>query len=135
MRDYETRQRRLLFDFFEKNGDKQFSIEELGALIAGVSQSAVYRNVNLMVKDGILRRFRQEGRRELLYQYIGRSVCNEHLHLKCSKCGLILHVDNESTNSLARQLRQNLQFELDKTATILFGDCEACKNESEAVRV
>jgi len=131
MRDYETRQRRLLQDFVEKNSDKHFTIEELGKMIAGVSVSALYRNVNQMVKDGTLRRFRQEGQRKLLYQYMGLSECSEHLHLKCSKCGMILHVDNASTNSFVRELRRNLQFELDKTATILFGDCAICKSKSE----
>ena len=131
MRDYETRQRKLLQDFVEKNSDKHFTIEELGKMIAGISVSALYRNVNQMVRGGTLRRFRQEGQRKLLYQYIGLGECSEHLHLKCSKCGMILHVDNDSTNSFVRELRQNLHFELDKTATILFGDCITCKSNSE----
>ena len=123
---YATEQRKALFSFFTKHPDRHFTIEEIADNICGISVSTTYRNVNKLVEDGIVRRFQKDGQRKFLYQYIGNSECNSHLHLKCNTCGRIFHLDNDAGTTLTSAIKNNYDFEVDKTTTILFGACSSC---------
>ena len=126
VREYETEQRRNLLLFFEKHPDNHFTVEELTQKLHGVSLSTVYRNVNQMVTEGSIRSFKKEGTRKLLYQYIGTKQCKEHLHLKCNKCGKIVHTDEKSAALVKELIKNGYDFEMDKSTTILFGSCASC---------
>ena len=120
MREYETEQRKCLRSFFIRHLDRHFTAEELANNIDGISVSTVYRNINQMVEEGIIRRVQKNGQRKFLYQYIGKNECSEHLHLKCNGCGRILHMNNKSAISVLDAVKSNFSFEVDKTATILY---------------
>lgn len=126
MRKYQTEQRRQLLDFFADHPDEQFTIEMLGEQVAGISISAVYRNINQMVAAEEVRRFQKEGSRKFLYQYIGHSTCAARLHLKCGSCGSILHMDEQSEKAVAEALNKNMHFRVDLGKTVLVGFCDAC---------
>lgn len=125
MREYKTKPRQLLYDFLEKNAHKQFTAEEIAANLKTVSLSSVYRNILQLVKDGCVKKFQQEEKSGFLYQFIG-TKCNTHLHLKCSGCGQILHMDEKRTIELEKAVESTLDFTLDKNNTILFGSCKEC---------
>lgn len=127
MREYRTRQRESLLDFLAQNRDRQFSVEEIAAAAGGISLSAVYRNINQLVAEDSVRRFQKEGSRKFRYQYMAGGGCEDCLHLKCEKCGGILHLDAESAELLERVLRKNQSFSLDRRRTVLFGCCASCE--------
>lgn len=127
MQRYHTQQRKLLLAFFAKQADKQFTIDDLERSVEGVSISAIYRNINQMVEDGIVRRFQKESGRKFLYQYIGGRACAQHLHLTCSGCGAILHMDQETSEMLIEAVSKSTDFKLDQSKTMLFGYCASCK--------
>lgn len=127
MKEYRTRQREGLIDFLRQNRDCQLSVEEIAQCTPGISLSAVYRNINQLVAEGAVRRFQKEGSRKFLYQYVGEGECTDCLHLKCEKCGSILHLDSESAAVLENVLQKNSCFMLDRSKSILFGSCETCK--------
>lgn len=127
MKKYRTAQRERLAGFFCSNPDKQFTIEELQDNLSGISLSSIYRNINDMVKEGTIKRFQKDNLRSSGYQYIGESACSEHLHLKCSRCGCIIHMDSTSSLQILTELKNKTGFELDKSTTILHGSCSDCK--------
>ena len=127
MKEYETKQRKQLTYFFEENPDRQFTVEELVDAIKGVSVSTLYRNVNQMTQEGIVRRFQKNENRKFFYQYIGGGECDGHLHLKCNKCGRILHADDEGARAIAAAVKSSFNFEVDQSATMMFGSCVLCK--------
>ena len=126
LQGYTTEQRKRLLSFFTKHLDNHFTVDALIKNIDGISPSAIYRNVNQMVDDGQLRRFQKEGQRKFLYQYIGDGECSEHIHLKCNKCDRILHITPELSAAFMSSVKNDYNFELDKSATILFGACSSC---------
>ncbi|MGI5898514.1 MAG: Fur family transcriptional regulator [Christensenellales bacterium] len=130
MKGYETEQRKRLFSFFMDHPDTHFTIEELSKNIEGISLSAIYRNVSKMIDDGKVRRFQKDGCRKFLYQYIAGGECASHLHLKCNGCGLILHMEQGAAQAIIAAARKSNRFEIDKTATILYGRCTSCKQGS-----
>ena len=126
---YHTKQRQLLSEFFQKNPCEPFRVEQIADLLADAGQpigkSSVYRNIHMMVEEGILQRDAIDGERTFAYQYIGGEGCAEHLHLKCSTCGLLLHMQNEKTGGIFHAA-EGAGFRIDMKKTILYGSCQAC---------
>ena len=127
LREYDTQQRKFLLAFLMEHADQHFTVEELADNISGISISTVYRNVNNLVGEGIIKRFQKKAQRKFLYQYIGGDTCSEHLHLKCNTCGRILHMDNESALLVLKAVKRSYDFEVDKASTVIFGACVSCK--------
>ncbi|MDD2217780.1 MAG: transcriptional repressor [Eubacteriales bacterium] len=136
MKKYKTKQRQQLTLFFENNYDKQFTISQLADNIEGIGTSSLYRNVNQLVSEGLVRRFQSEESRKFLYQYIGNSDCDQHFHLKCNKCGRIEHMDNNFSDLFIKIVKSGNNFDIDASRTILFGFCLSCKeNEAEDISI
>lgn len=127
MKKYQTKQREQLMLFFEKHCDRQYTIEQLADRIAGIGISSLYRNMNLLVEEGLVRRSRQDTGRKSLYQYIGNDHCVNHLHMKCNKCGRIMHMDDTLEKLFIEAVKSNTEFDIDANKTVLFGSCASCE--------
>lgn len=126
---YSTQQRKLLLAFFKENPDRYFSVEEIAERLCeekSISVSAIYRNVNSMVKDGNVRRFSVDGRRRAVYQYIG-DECSRHIHLKCDGCGRIFHMEAGAMEKILIETMDNNEFSIDVSRTTLYGSCKGCQ--------
>ena len=128
MPTYQTKQRRELLDYLSRHTDEPFTAKQLAeALIpAGISTSAVYRNLTALEKDGKLKRLVAETGRETLYRFTDQRACRDNLHLVCTRCGKTVHLGKESTEHLSRAIRTNNHFRLNEQETVLYGLCEAC---------
>ncbi|MEA4934533.1 MAG: transcriptional repressor [Lawsonibacter sp.] len=128
MKEYNTEQRVVLMTFFQENRGEQFSIDEIVARLprqARISRSAVYRNVDRMVQEGLLRKARLEESRKALYQWMDCRHC-ERIHLRCEKCGRIFHMKSETDEETLKSVLQNSGFQLDKQASTLPVICKNC---------
>lgn len=131
VKGYETGPRKRLLEFLKAHCDEQFSAAAIAERIsdaegAGISLSSVYRNIDKLVQEGSVRRFEGEDGKKSLYQYIG-GECSEHLHLKCTECGRIIHVDERTTEALLHTALDSSDFSIDEKKTLLFGVCGECK--------
>ena len=132
MKTYNTTQRQSIVDYLKSNPEGQYTIEQLAeALTSGneahkIGKSTVYRLINRMVEEGIVRRTVKGNSRQFLYQYAAVKGCSSHLHMKCRECGKILHMDDEQSKRLMELLHESRQFELDIKETLLLGKCENC---------
>ena len=61
------------------------------------------------------------------YQYNDTAVCSEHYHLKCIKCGGIIHLDCSFMINMEQHIEENHNFWVDNSKTIIYGICEKCK--------
>lgn len=129
MKNYMTAQRRLLLSYLESHRNIQYSVDELTAALSdeGISQSAIYRNIDKLAQDGVIRRFTDASGNRFLYQYVGGSECAFHLHLKCTGCGRIIHMDSETSEAVIKAALLKNGFRVDKKDTILLGLCRTCK--------
>lgn len=130
MKPYQTEQRRRLLEFFESNRDKQYSIDEISLALSEnsvISKSAVYRNVDKMVKEGLIQRLAGAGSRKFLYQYTAGAACAGYFHMQCVKCGCISHLDEATAEIMKAAISQSHEFILDGRKTILYGVCRKCK--------
>jgi Fur family ferric uptake transcriptional regulator len=72
-----------------------------------------------------VRRYNLEG--EACYQYIDESGgCREHFHLKCEKCGTLIHLECAVLNDTADHVRREHRFEINPFKTVFYGICKNC---------
>lgn len=129
---YQTAGKKWLLDFLQKNADTAFTIEEITARLDGEDapgKSTLYRLLPKLVEAGLVKQFAKENSRQFVYQAVGCAHHDDHLHLKCTDCGKILHLTHKDTHSLVHSILQNSAFAVDEKQTVLFGRCAACQKE------
>ena len=126
---YQTEQRKILIDFFNRNKDKMFSAEEISNKLkdSNISVSAVYRNLSALENSGKVRKTTKSGDRKAYYQFVDCDSCKGHLHMSCKKCGKTLHLNKNDESLLLNSALQNSNFEINTNETILYGICKNCK--------
>lgn len=128
MRVYNTHQRKKLIDFLQSNSSNAYTIEEIinGIGGEGISQSTAYRLMTKLVEDGLVHRSVKGNSRSFVYQYISDKKCEGHLHMKCTDCGKVYHLDSSITAHIQNDIKSNTSFEID-SHTVLLGKCNICK--------
>lgn len=128
MKVYNTHQRKALIDFLQSNSDKAFTIEEIVNCMNGneISQSTAYRLMTKLVEDGLVHRSVKGNSRSFVYQFINNEKCEGHLHMKCTDCGKVYHLDHDVTALIQNDIKKNTAFEID-SHTVLLGKCNTCK--------
>lgn len=134
MAEYETKQRRILLDYLNAHPDRGFSVEELyDGLVAENSadampgKSTIYRLIARLVSEGLVKRFAVGNGRMFAYQIVACDACDAHLHLKCTECGCLYHMDHAVSEQIMREVLSRSDFSLNEKETVLFGICKGCK--------
>lgn len=125
---YMTDQRRLLLDFLKEHSDRQYTVEDIACELCsqGISKSAVYRNIDALVKEGCVQKSALEGNRRFLYRYVEGQECCEHLHMKCLSCGKMFHLDCATSDVIVKLANSRGYFKVSEKMTVLYGMCNAC---------
>lgn len=128
MKTYNTHQRKALIDFLQSNSDKAFTIEEIVNNMSEneISQSTAYRLMTKLVEDGLVHRSVKGNSRSFVYQFISGEKCEGHLHIKCTDCGKVYHLDHDTSALIQNDIKKNTAFEID-SHTVLLGKCGTCK--------
>ena len=128
MKIYNTQQRKLLIDFLKSNSEKAFTIEEILENMQSdqLSKSTAYRLMTKLVEDNLVHRSVKGTSRSFVYQYISDEKCENHLHMKCTDCGKVYHLDSGVTSIIQSNIKSNTSFEID-SHTVLLGKCGECK--------
>ena len=130
---YKTRQKDSLLNFLSRHTDTPLSIDEICEGLSGEpdppGRSTVYRLVNRLVEDGDVMRFEQD--KKFLYQMPGGEECHHHLHLKCTGCGKLLHMNHEQSERIIEAIFGEEDFAVSETETTLFGVCRECRKKTE----
>ncbi len=124
---YNTEKRTKLIEFLSENSKNAYTAEQIckNILADERGKSTVYRIISKLVDDGLLHRISDAKTRRITYQYIGSRGCSEHLHLKCTGCGKLIHLDDTTSHILEKRIFKSEGFALDCGAMI-FGKCEGC---------
>ena len=126
---YSTEQRNILLTFLQTNPDTVFSAKQIAQSLAdkNISRSAVYRNLAQLESEQKIKRVVKNGSHEAYYQFYDTNACRNHIHLSCTKCGKIFHMEGNDADRLSQMLDGNEGFELNKSETVIYGLCKECK--------
>ena len=128
MEGYHTDQKDRLLDFLGRNTIRQLKMEEIVSALDGkVGKSTVYRLMRSLVEEGRVRRF--ELGRTIYYQYLSGAACDSHLHLKCTVCGELFHLNCDHLHEIAAHVQADHGFAIDPSRTVFYGVCGTCSGK------
>lgn len=122
---YKTKQRETILSFLRDNPEKCMTIDEI-ALRLNVGKTTVYRMLNTLNEAGDVRKYIAGRGDSATYQYIEKDECKNHLHLKCTECGKILHLDCDFNDMIENHFLNHHKFKIEASKTVIYGKCEAC---------
>ena len=133
---YSTKQKEILLDFFKQNPGVHLSagdvIEHMKKEGATIGQATIYRNLESLVNDGIIAKFKIDDDAPACFEYISP---DEHMgdeedcyHCKCQKCGKIIHVSCEDVKALQEHFMEEHGFRIDLKRTVFYGLCSDCSS-------
>ena len=119
-----TFQRMQLLENIEKHG--HMSVDAIYAEVMkthpSLSLATVYKNIILMVENGVLVEVPIEGQKSK-YEL----AKEDHIHLVCTECGGVEDRPHmQETDSLLHKLTEGEHFKLTKQQINLYGVCEKC---------
>ena len=128
---YKTGKKKMILELLSENPDRAFEIEEICEKIldGGRGKSTVYRLMGELLAEGSVRRLTEDGDRSYRYQYLA-GECHSHLHLCCSACGVLVHLDGEASHRV-KESATAAGFTLEDGA-VLKGECERCRRGGKA---
>ena len=124
---YNTESRQKILEFLKDNKENSFSAENifLALRVFGIGKSTVFRQLRRLTEENSVRRISDGVGRRVEYQYLDSDVCREHLHLKCKRCGKLIHLDGEISHLFEEKILKSEHFAIDESA-LLSGTCELC---------
>lgn len=129
---YKTKYQENIMNYIEDHKDQSFCAADVYAYMIRneiqINLATVYRNLDKLTADHTLMKYKAADSDSFLYQYAGvNGDCQEHLHLQCSSCGKIYHLDGDFMKKMAEYLTQTHMFKLDCAASSIRGLCEECQ--------
>lgn len=131
---YATPSRRKILEFLQENHDRAVTAADVASYLKAqnseVNITTIYRYLDKLAKDGTLMKYVAEKGGQSAYQYVepGRH-CKDHLHLKCTKCGRIIHLDCHFMNEIYSHILQEHEFSLQCQNSVLYGLCRECREK------
>lgn len=131
-REYHTRCRSSIMEYLESHKELRFSAADIFEYLNKkgdvVNLATIYRNLDKMTEAGTLIKYKSAEEDRALYQYIEpESDCGHHLHMQCSKCSKIIHLECDIMHELTKNLEDSYGFSLECKNSMLKGVCEECK--------
>lgn len=93
-----------------------------------VGKATVYRYLDLLEKQEMVRKYQTDDRRKACYQYAeDMSACRCHYHLKCLNCGKLFHITCNELDHVAEHMLKEHGFLVDESRTVYYGVCAKCR--------
>ncbi|MBQ8514333.1 MAG: transcriptional repressor [Ruminococcus sp.] len=128
---YNTKQKERILSLLIENSTKHatagFIAQRLQEQETPVGIATIYRYLDQLAEEGIIRKYTLDSKTGACYQYIGDPHgCSEHFHLKCIKCEKLFHVECDYLSDLGDHILAHHGFRIDHTKTVLYGCCKDC---------
>ncbi len=125
---YSTHSKKEVLALFNANPSSSFTLGDIISSLDDIPKSSVYRIVDSLEKDGLIRSVGFGVKRAELYQLSDRNACPRHMHIRCTVCGRTVHIDEETSNLIEEILESRLGFK-GCLSTVFTGICPACSIE------
>ena len=133
-RSYKTRQRSQVLECLMQNSEKHMTadeiLEQLRKSNIEIGKSTVYRTLEKLIEEEKVRKYLSDEGQSACYQYIDENGnCTRHFHLKCTRCGKLIHLECDYITEIERHVYEQHKFIVDNTKTVLYGVCEDCGSD------
>jgi Fur family ferric uptake transcriptional regulator len=136
---YSTKQGQAIAAYLATTRSDHVTVEAIEAHFredgSPIGRSTIYRQLERMVEAGSARRFETGAKQSACYQYVSagqQADCQRHFHLKCERCGRLIHQDCVELAGIAEHLKTQHGFTIDPLRTVFYGICAECARKEEA---
>ena len=135
LKEYNTEQKKQIIDFLKVHRDHHYTVDEITKAVCldkSTGKSTVYRQISKLLQSGVIRRFETSGVKSFVYQYADHhDDCNSHYHLKCVKCGRLIHLECSKLDEVRRHILSEHDFIIGFGESIIYGECASCAAEGK----
>ena len=130
---YKTKQQSLLFSYLKEMQGKHFTAEDIRIHFSekkiSIGIATIYRQLEKLVADGLVLKYFLGENSAACFEYPGESNEDEknQFHLKCEKCGQLIHLNCNDMTKLCGHIKDEHGFALDPYRTVLYGVCDSCQ--------
>ncbi len=130
---YNTRQKEAVLGCLKAHSEGHIHAAEIAEQLAAAGEkvglTTIYRNLDKLVEEGVVKKFISEGS-SACYQYVGDGhSCAEHFHLKCGCCGKLIHLKCRTFDRLSAHILEEHGFLSDPGRSTLYGTCGECRGK------
>lgn len=130
-RIYKTRQREAIMEYLLSLKGEHVTADEIYQYFQqrriSVGLTTIYRNLDRMVDEGLVKKFNIEGISKACFQFLDKEMNrDEHLHLICENCGELIHLECRFVEKLSQHMASEHSFILKPEKSIFYGLCESC---------
>lgn len=128
---YTTVSRTKIMEFLEANCNRTVSVSDIQSFLKSeeleVNVTTIYRFLDRLAKDGKVIKYVAEKGSMAVYQYVENDRhCEHHLHLKCTKCGKVVHMECDFMEEIAEHIKEHHGFAIQCKNSIIYGVCKEC---------
>ena len=132
---YNTKSRQKIMEYLKNNIEKTVTVDDIFCYLQTIGYSVnittVYRAVERLAGEGKLLKYTTDDGKKSSYQYVDQNtLCHDHLHLQCSECGKIIHLDCDCMKDILAHISAEHDFNIKCNNTILYGQCKDCKRKN-----
>ena len=134
-REYSTKQRQAIIELLKESSTHASAMDILTHLRGkgiDVSVATVYRTLDKLEGEGVVKKMTIGGGAGACYQYLEGSECNEHFHLKCIECGELIHLSCEFLAEMEKHIFSEHKFTISSGKTVIYGRCSRCMHVSDS---
>ncbi len=128
---YQTKQGSQLLAYLEANNGKHITANDISKHFKeqGISMgvATIYRHLDRFAEEGIVLKYIIDSGHPACYEYHGQQESCSHVHCKCEKCGLLIHLNCTQFQGIESHLQDHHQFQLNPQKTVLYGVCQTCQ--------
>ena len=129
---YKTKQKEKILRYLTAHEGEHVTAQELSRHLEAegtpVGTATIYRQLDALVTDGVLRKYTIDPRTCACYEYVAPDgACKRHFHLKCMRCERLIHLHCEHLDGLEQHILEHHGFQIDQSKTVLYGLCKECR--------
>ncbi len=124
-----TKQRELILDRLKNTTSHPTAVEvydEVRSQMPNISLGTVYRNLDILSKQGLIRKIETCGEQKRFDGNI-----DPHLHIMCTDCGRVRDVHDEFNLDLGELTNIETDFKITGVRLELLGICPGCASDND----
>ena len=129
---YKTKQQNLLFSYLQTMEGKHFTAEDVRLYFESkeipIGIATIYRQLEKLVSEGKIQKYIIDEHSAACFEYSGENCMEKeiHFHLKCEKCGRLIHLECDELEKAGKHLQSEHGFILNPLRTVIYGICTDC---------
>lgn len=132
---YNTKGRQMILDLVRSSEDEHITastvLKKLSENNITVGTATVYRQLERLADEGLLRKYFIDGVPAACFEYVERhDDCETHIHFRCEECGELCCIDCDEMKAIEKHFDSEHGISIDPVKTVIYGKCKACREKA-----